>query len=112
MLTNECVCLGTLPLENASSSKQVPKKENKKTQYSSFKATESFTSSGELYDYLQKGKVDPKAPKGANGKKIVTLLETPRWAWRRKNVTISLPHRPPSSDTEDDAKTSFEDEHS
>lgn len=61
LLTNDYVLSGIMPPKYASSSKQVLKKGNKKAQYSSSAATESSIYIDDLYDYLKRGKVDPKS---------------------------------------------------
>lgn len=88
-----------MPPKNASWSKKVAKRGNKRAQSLCFEATESLTNSDELYDVTQKGKVHSKLQKSAKGKKIELPKETPPCSSRRKNPTISPLHTPPSSDT-------------
>lgn len=45
---------------------------NKKVKYSSSEATESYSSSGDLFKYPTKGKVDLKGKNATKGKKVET----------------------------------------
>lgn len=67
-MTNKCFYPGNMPLKGASSSKQVPKKGNKKAKSSYSKDTESSNSSGNLYEYPMKENTDPKGYKGEEGR--------------------------------------------
>ncbi|KAF3669718.1 hypothetical protein FXO37_08887 [Capsicum annuum] len=87
---------GTMPVKDVFSSKQMPKKGNKKAQSSSSEATESSRSSDDLYEYPTKGKVDPKGQKSAKRNTVSSPEKTPQRGPKRKTPTTFPPHTPPS----------------
>lgn len=64
-----------------------------------------YSSSGDLYEYLTKGRVDPKDKRAAKGKKVATLEETPIWSPRRNNSNASPLYSPPPLEAEDNAES-------
>lgn len=94
LITNVILCSGTMPSKGASSSKLVAKKGNQKVQSSCSESIELSSSSGDLYQYRTKGKVDPKVRKVPKGKKLATPEDSCSQRQRRNNSSTFPPHSP------------------
>lgn len=83
----------TMTPKDASSSKQVAKKGNKKALFQSSTSTESSSSSGDLVEIPMKGKAETKDQRKDWGKKLVTQEDTTPIGHRKKNPHTSSTRR-------------------